>query len=77
MKWILIVFLSQPSSYTDGGQISMQEFDNEYACSMAIDFVRSARQHLSRNSKALAMCMPKDMPMPEGWTKERWVKERG
>jgi predicted secreted protein len=77
MKWILIVFLSQPSSYTDGGQISMQEFDTEYACSMAIDHVRAFRQQLSRNSKALAVCIQKDMPAPEGWTKERWAKERG
>jgi hypothetical protein len=77
MKWILIVFLSQPSSYTDGGQISMQEFDSQYACSMAIDFVRSARQQLARNSKAQALCIRKDLPTPEGWTEERWAKERG
>lgn len=77
MKWILIVFLSQPSSYSDGGQIVMQEFDNEYSCLVAIDFVRASRQQLSRNSKAVATCMQKDSPAPEGWTKERWLKERG
>jgi hypothetical protein len=77
MKFILIIFVV---AYTNGtenwGGVATAEFDTEYACLMAIDQFRAMSAATVRHTLANATCAPKSTQAPEGWTKEKWSKDR-